>query len=82
MATKNIALDFEVYQRLAKYKRESESFSKAVKRMLEMIDRHHTGRDILLTLDRIPDLSAEDARTMREVVEENRRESWDSDDLR
>ena len=38
MSTKNIALDSQVYRRLSAYKKESESFSKAIARILDDIE--------------------------------------------
>lgn len=82
MSTKNIALDSKVYRRLAAFKKESESFSNAVARMLDEMEAAHTGKDVLARLDEIPALSQDDADTMMKVVEESRtRESWERNDL-
>jgi len=82
MSIKNIALDSKVYRRLSAFKRESESFSKAVARMLDTAQNAHTGQDILAGLSRLPGLSEEDAETMLRVPAEARREeAWEPLDL-
>jgi predicted CopG family antitoxin len=82
MSTKNIALDSEVYSRLAAFKRESESFSKAVTRMLDAVQSLHSGRDILSRLAELPGIPPEEADAMLAVTEDARREErWESHDL-
>jgi len=82
MSTKNIALDTEVYKKLAGFKRDSESFSKAVNRMLNRIQTEHTGATILQQLEDIAELSEEEARGMRKVIQQaRRREKWKEHDL-
>ncbi len=82
MSTKNIALSSEVYEKLARAKGESESFSKVVDRILSQVSTRHTGADILEQLSRISGLSEEDADTMKKVVEANRSgERWQAHDL-
>lgn len=82
MSTKNIALSTEVYEKLARAKGESESFSKAVDRILSQVSTRHTGADILGQLSRFSSLSKEDADTMKKVVEEHRTgESWQAHDV-
>jgi predicted CopG family antitoxin len=81
MSTKTIAVDSRVYIRLAAAKREGESFSKAISRLLDTVGRAHTGEQILRELDDLPDLSYDDGETMLSAVAENRElETWDDDD--
>jgi predicted CopG family antitoxin len=83
MSTKNIALDSKVYSRLASTRRESESFSKAVSRLLEEVQGSHTGRDVLARLADISPLTDDEAKRMLKVVEDARqREGWEPHDLR
>jgi len=83
MSTKTIAVDTRVYEKLSGVKREGESFSKAIDRLIDRVGAAHTGRDILRNLSAIPTLSYDDAEVMLAVVAENRdNESWDDDDLR
>jgi predicted CopG family antitoxin len=82
MSTKNIALDSEVYRRLAAFKRESESFSKAVARMLAAAEVAHSGRDILARIAEVGPLDEDDAdRMLRHVDEARRDEAWEPHDL-
>lgn len=83
MSTKTIAVDSRVYDRLARSKREGESFSKAIDRLLRQVGAAHTGREILRALREIPALPEEDAARFLAVVEENREgEVWERHDLR
>ncbi len=83
MSTRTIAVDSEVYDRLAGVKRKGESFSKAIDRLLDEVSAAHTGGDILRGLGELPALAEEDARTMLAVVAEDRRsEAWAAHDLR
>jgi predicted CopG family antitoxin len=83
MSTKTIAVNSRVYNRLAAEKREGESFSKTLDRLLDAVESAHTGRDILKQLGDIPTLTREDAEAMLAVVTENREcESWVEHDLR
>lgn len=83
MSTKNVALDSRVYERLARYKREAESFSRAIDRLLAAAESRHAGADILRGLRELPGLDELDARKMLDVVNENRSaERWDRGDLR
>ena len=83
MSTKTIAVDARVYDKLARVKREGESFSKAIDRLIDEVGAAHTGRDILRVLAELPALSDEDAEVMLSVVAENRQnETWDEHDLR
>ncbi len=83
MSTKTIALDSRIYTRLAQHKRESESFSKAIDRILQHLEGDHTGRDILGRLQEMPSLSAQDARALlKEIAESRRLELWEGHDLR
>ncbi len=83
MSTKTVALDSRVYERLASAKKEGESFSKAIDRLLTKVESAHTGSDILLGLDGFSALSPEDSPKFLEVVRENRAgEAWQRRDLR
>lgn len=83
MGTKTIAVDSRVYERLAAAKREGESFSKVIDRLLTSVATAHTGSQILAELPGFPPLSPEDAVVLLKVVAENRaQEQWDLRDLR
>ena len=76
-------MESRVYDRLARAKREGESFSKTIDRLLREVGAAHTGRDILRAVEQVPPLPAEDAAVMLAVVEENRAsEAWERHDLR
>ncbi len=82
MSTKTIAVDSQVYERLAGVKREGESFSRVIDRLLDEVSAAHTGQDILRGLAGIPPLSGEDAEVMLAVVSESRQsETWADHDL-
>jgi len=83
MSSKTIAVDARVYEKLAGVKREGESFSKVIDRLIDAVGAAHTGRDILRGLSTIETLSYRDAEVMLSVVAENREnETWDDHDLR
>ncbi len=83
MSSKTIAVDTRVYEKLAGVKREGESFSKAIDRLIDHVGQAHTGRDILSGLETVPQLSNDDAQVMLAKVAENREnETWDDHDLR
>jgi len=82
MSTKNIALNFEVYKKLARFRGESESFSKAIDRLLGKAQTTHTGSDILERLSSFASLTGKDADIMLGVVREDRQaEGWQNSDL-
>ncbi len=82
MSSKTIAVDTRVYEKLAGVKREGESFSKAIDRLIDHVGQAHTGRDILSGLAAMPELSYDDAQVMLAKVAENREnEPWDTHDL-
>ena len=82
-STKTVALDSRVYDRLAGAKKEGESFSKAIDRILTQVDSAHTGSDVLRGLAGTATLSEADSRKFLEVVAENRdSEGWERRDLR
>ncbi len=83
MSTKTIAVDTGVYEKLSGVKREGESFSRAIDRLIDQVGAAHTGRDILQGLSDVKQLSYDDAEVMLSVVAENREnETWDDHDLR
>ncbi|MCU0303578.1 MAG: antitoxin VapB family protein [Thermoanaerobaculales bacterium] len=83
MSSKTIAVDTHVYEKLAGVKREGESFSRTIDRLIDQLGEAHTGRDILRGLSSVASLSFDDAETMLAVVAENREiETWDDHDLR
>lgn len=78
MSTKTIALETSIYTRLAALKRDGESFSKVIDRLLSEVADAHTGRDISRRLGGFSGLSEEDAERFLAVVAENReRERWE-----
>ncbi len=82
MSTKTIALESGVYDRLARHKRQSESFSKVIDRLLSRVASAHTAADVLARLDERPPLAESDAATMAHVVRESREtEAWPFHDL-
>lgn len=82
MSTKTIAVNSKVYARLAAAKREGESFSGVIDRLLTEVGDAHTGTDILRRLGAITPLSEDDAAVFYGVVRENRAgERWDDPDL-
>jgi len=72
MGTKTIAVDTRVYERLAEAKREGESFSEVIDRLLTEVGEAHTGKDILRGSEALAPLSKEDAEVFLGVVTENR----------
>jgi predicted CopG family antitoxin len=83
MSTKTIAVDSRVYDKLAAEKRDGESFSRTIDRLIEEVGAAHTGRDIIRGLAGLPVLDDKDAEVMLAVVAENRNgEDWDEHDLR
>ena len=82
MSTKTIALDSGVYEKLARLKGESQSFSKLIAHLVDRVVTAHTVADVLAQLDRLPPLSETDAAAMTRVVRENRdTEAWPLHDL-
>ena len=83
MSTKNIAVDTRVYEKLSRLKREGESFSKLIDKLVEEGALRHTGASILETLSRGPEvLTEEEAAAMQRVVDGNRAlEDWQRNDL-
>ena len=83
MSTKTIAVDSRVYERLSGVKREGESFSKVIDRLISEVGYAHTGGDILRRLATLPPLSEADSEVFLKVIAENREnESWGESDLR
>ena len=82
MSTKTIAVDTQVYTRLAAVRRESESFSKAIDRILDEVRSRGTGEEVLGKLRDFPSISGADAQRIMDGVTESRaQEAWDSHDL-
>ena len=82
MSTKTVALDTRVYQKLSRIRRESESFSKAIDRLLTQCDSSHTGREILAGLEAFTPLRESEAEIMLGKVAESRlNEPWERHDL-
>ena len=82
MSTKTIAVESSVYARLASAKRESESFTKTIARLLDTSAEAHTGAHIASLLPVFGNLESDDAARMNAVVTENRAgETWERHDL-
>lgn len=82
MSTKTIAVDLAVYRKLSRVRRESESFSRAIDRLIDQVTTAHTGADVLSRLSAISPLSKGEARRMTEVIREHRKtEAWIQHDL-
>ncbi len=78
MSTKTIALESSIYGRLAALKRDGESFSKVIDRLLSEVAEAHTGHDILRGLGGFSRLTESDADRLLAVVAENRdSEHWE-----
>ena len=83
MSTKTIAVESNVYNRLAGEKRESESFTKVIARLLNTAAAAHTGGSIAAALADLRPLSDGEAQQMLAVVQEGRAgEKWERHDLR
>ena len=83
MSTKTIAVDVEVYARLARLKGESQSFSRLIDSLIDRVVTAHTADDVLAHLGEQPSLSDADADAMLRLVRENREsEIWAVQDLR
>jgi predicted CopG family antitoxin len=82
MSTKTIALDAGVYEKLARLKGESQSFSKLISSLVDRVVTAHTVADVLAQLDDEQPLRKADAETMARLVREDREtETWPSHDL-
>ena len=83
MSTRIIAVESNVYARLAREERGSESFTKVIARLLNVAAETHTGSSIATALNKsesLPDCVAEQ---MLAVVRKNRtQEKWERHDLR
>jgi predicted CopG family antitoxin len=78
MSIKTIAVDHQVYERLASAKRSGESFSKVIDRLLTQVGEAHTGGDILRRVQEVEPLPAEDVEVFLGVIAESREgETWD-----
>jgi hypothetical protein len=73
MSTKTIAVDVAVYRRLLGLKKESESFSRLLDRLVDEVTSAGTGADVLRRLGHAPPaLSEGESATMLRVVAANR----------
>ncbi len=72
LSTRTIALESSIYGRLAALKRDGESFSKVIDRLLSEVADAHTGRDILRGLEGFSRLTESDADRFLAVVAEIR----------
>jgi len=84
MSIKTIAVDTAVYEKLARIKGASESFSKALDRLTDQAAPGKTGAAILERLARMPaPLTGGEAAGMGRVVAAHRKsERWKRHDLR
>ena len=83
MSTKTIALDNVVYEKLAREKREGESFSRTIDRLLRESASRATGGEILRGLGALPAMNEAVAEEILAAVKENREtEEWGARDLR
>ena len=83
MSTKTIAVDSRVYDRLAAAKKEGESFSRTIDRLLVEVGTYHTGSEILRGLGNVKPLTEDDSEVFLEIIAENRSsEAWDVRDRR
>ena len=83
MSTKTIAVESTVHARLAREKRESESFTKVIARLLNVAAESHTAGSIVAAVTSLKPLSNDDAERMLAVVREDRAdEDWSNNDLR
>jgi len=71
-STRTIAVDSRVYDRLRAIKKEGESFSRLLDRLLTEMSAANTGGDILRGLATIAPLSPKDAEVFQSVVAESR----------
>lgn len=79
MSTKTIALESSIYGRLAALKRDGESFSKVIDRLLAEVAEAHTGRDILRSLRAFSPLTESDAERYLAIIAEDRQsERWEA----
>ena len=83
LSVKTIAVQTQVYGRLMAVKREGESFSKLIDRLIHDAGSSASGEAILDRLGTVPSLAEDEAQVFLHVVEENRaQERWRSRDLR
>lgn len=77
-----MAEDSGVYARLAAARLESESFCKAIDRILGQAGSKGTGQEILKGLGKLSELSDDDAQQiLRRVAESRDEEEWQKHDL-
>ncbi len=83
MATKTIALEVSVYDKLARQKRSSESFTKTIERLIEHNQSSFTCEAAVTEAGRIwADTSAKESDTLEQVITEGRASTrWDVESL-
>jgi hypothetical protein len=80
MSTKTIALETSVYERLARHKRASESFTKTINRLLETSTVTGTCADAVASAARIwrENGNSEEAAVMEQLIRDGRSQvNWD-----
>ena len=79
MSETTIAVQTEVYRRLMELKRDGESFSTLIDRLIHDAGSSASGEAILDHLDTVPSLPDDEAQALLQVVEESRsQERWRS----
>lgn len=79
MSTKTIALELSVYEKLRRQKRESESFTRTIDRLIENSRRTFTCEAAVADASAVwgQGLSPEEEKTFNEVIESGRKDvSW------
>ena len=79
MAVKTITIDMEAYEKLAREKKEGESFSQVIKRILGA--RRMTANDLLKRIEKVT-LSDDTLDRIEEVVRHRERDLVQAPDLR
>ncbi len=83
MATKTIALEVSVYDKLARQKRSSESFTKTIERLIEQNQTSFTCVSAVTEATRIwRDTSEKEADKLEKIIAENRASTrWEVESL-
>jgi predicted CopG family antitoxin len=83
MSVKNVALDTRVYDKLAGLRKDSESFTKAIERLINQRQSAHTGKELLAWLAEFDELNEKEAKSILKIVNKARtEEKWPRHDLR